>query len=244
MTEAEIFQFINGYAQVAKNAISAGFDGVEIHAANGYLIPQFIEAGSNTRTDFWGGSIKKRNRFGIAVTKAVVEAVGGERVGIRLSPYSTFQGMCLTDPLPQYGAFIEELKGFGLAYLSLIESRVSGIIDVEGNGSLEPLLKAWGKTSPVLLAGGFHGGNAVEAVVRARELGVEVGIMFGRLFTSNPDLAFRLQRGIALKAYNREDFYRVVEPRGYIDQAFSEEFLEWRGTAKGSVEAFRQVESV
>jgi NADPH2 dehydrogenase len=96
----------------------------------------------------------------------------------------------------------------------------------------------------VLLAGGFHGGNAAEAVVRAREMGVEVGIMFGRLFTSNPDLAFRLQMGIALKGYNREDFYRVMEPKGYIDQAFSKEFLEWRRGAKESVEAFKQVEFV
>jgi NADPH2 dehydrogenase len=185
-----------------------------------------LEAGSNARTDGWGGSIEKWNRFGVQVTKAVVDAVGAERVGVRLSPFSTFQGMGLTDPIPQYSAFLKSLKHFKLAYLSLLEPRVSGIDDVEGNGSLEPLLRLWGSTSPVLLAGGFNEKNAEDAVRAAAEFGVSASIMFGRLFTSNPDLAFRLQKGLPLAKYYRDDFYRVKSPVGYIDRAFTSEFLQ------------------
>jgi NADPH2 dehydrogenase len=98
MNESDISDFIRAYVQAARNAVfKAGFDGVEVHAANGYLIPQFIEEGSNQRTDSWGGSIENRSRFALEVTKSVVEAVGSDRVGVRMSPWSTFQGLYLTN---------------------------------------------------------------------------------------------------------------------------------------------------
>ena len=120
------------YAQAAKNAIEAGFDGVEIHGANGYLIDQFTQDTCNKRTVEWGGSVEKRARFGIEVVKAVVEAIGAERIGIRLSPYSESQGMKMEDPKIGFGYFLEELKKFKLAYLHLVVvSRLSDYGEVE-----------------------------------------------------------------------------------------------------------------
>ena len=101
LTEEEIHEYIGLYAQAAKNAIEAGFDGVEVHSANGYLIDQFLQDVSNDRTDAWGGSIEKRARFGLEVAKAVVEAVGAEKTGIRISPFSVFQGMKMKEPRPR-----------------------------------------------------------------------------------------------------------------------------------------------
>jgi NADPH2 dehydrogenase len=222
MSETDIMQFIRDYAQAARNAIfAAGFDGVEVHAANGYLIPQFLEEGSNQRSDDWGGSIENRSRFGLEVTKAVIGAVGADKVGIRMSPWSRFQGMCLTNPIPQYSHFIQNLKPLGLAYISLTESRVDGTDDAVATGSLDAFLGIWGATSPVLLAGGFNASNAEDAVRVAKTKGVEAAIMFGRLYTSNPDLPYRIRNGLALREYNRDDFYRAKSPVGYIDQPFS-----------------------
>jgi NADPH2 dehydrogenase len=225
MSEKEIAKFIRDYVQAARNAIfEAGFDGVEVHAGNGYLIPQFLEEGSNQRTDGLGGSIEKRSRFGLEVTKAVIEAVGADRVGIRLSPWSKFQGMRLTNPIPQYTHFIQSLKPLQLAYLSLTESRVDGTDDAEPSGSLNSFLDIWGKTSPVLRSGGYNAENAENAVKAAETRGIAAAIMFGRLFTSNPDLPHRIQHGVKLEPYNRDDFYRVKSPVGYIDQQFSVSF--------------------
>jgi NADPH2 dehydrogenase len=208
MSESDIMQFIRDYAQAARNAIfAAGFDGVEVHAANGYLIPQFLEEGSNQRSDDWGGSIENRSRFGLEVTKAV-GAVGADKVGVRMSPWSRFQGMWLTDPIPQYSHFIQNLKPLGLAYISLTESRVDGTDDAVATGSLDAFLGIWGATSPVLLAGGFNASKAGDAVRVAKTKSVEAAIMFGRLYTSNPDLPYRIRNGLALRGYNRDDFYR------------------------------------
>jgi NADPH2 dehydrogenase len=226
MDEDDIQRFIKAYVQAARNAIlEAGFDGVEVHAANGYLIPQYLEEGSNHRADHWGGSIENRSRFGLAVTKAVVDAVGSDRVGIRLSPWSKFQGMCLSNPIPQYSHFIRSLRPLQLAYLSLTESRVDGTDDAEATGSLDPFLDIWGSTGPVLLSGGFNASNAEHAVKAAEAKGVASAVMFGRLYTSNPDFPSRLQNGIALSPYNRDDFYRAMSPIGYVDQPFSKGFL-------------------
>jgi NADPH2 dehydrogenase len=228
MNEADISDFIQDYVQAARNAVfKAGFDGVEVHAANGYLIPQFIEEGSNQRTDSWGGSIENRSRFALEVTKAVVEAVGSDRVGIRISPWSTFQGMCLTNPIPQYSHLIRSLNPLHLAYLSLTESRVDGTDDAQASGSLDPFLAIWGPTSPVLLSGGFNASNAGDSVQSAADFGVDAAIMFGRLFTSNPDLPYRIQNGLTLSPYNKDTFYTVKSPVGYIDQPFSPEFLKY-----------------
>jgi len=151
--EEQIWGYIGDYAEIARNAIKAGFDGVEVHGANGFLIDQFTQDTCNKRTDDWGGSIEKRSRFGLEVAKAVVAAVGADRVGVRLSPFSTFQGMKMTHPIPQFSHLIEGLKGLNLAYLHMVESRISGDAEIESTELVDFALKIWGKISPVLLAG-------------------------------------------------------------------------------------------
>merc|ERR1711964_452507 len=148
LTEEEIKEYIELYAQAAKNSIEAGFDGVEIHGANGYLIDQFTQDNANNRTDAYGGSVEKRARFGIEVAKAVVEAVGADKTGIRLSPFSTFQGMKMKDPKPQFSYLAQELKKLKLAYIHVVESRISGNADVETTEKIDFLLDIWNNQSP------------------------------------------------------------------------------------------------
>lgn len=228
LEEEEIRGFVGDYAQAAKNAIEAGFDGVEIHGANGYLIDQFTQDVANKRTDAWGGSVEKRSKFGLEVAKAVVEAVGSEKVGIRLSPFSTFQGMKMADSIPQFSHLIEGLKELKLGYLHLVESRISGSANVEATEKIDPLMKIWGKTSPVLVAGGFQPDSAKRAV-EEEYTGQDVMIVFGRHFIANPDLPFRIEKGIELTKYNRDTFYNAGSPEGYVDYPFSK---EWEAQSK------------
>lgn len=222
MTVDEIKETIGAYAQAAKNAIEAGFDGVEIHAANGYLVDQFLQDNCNKRTDNYGGSIENRSRFALEVTQAVVQAVGADRTGIRLSPFSQFQGMRMEDPIPQFSDIIKKLNNLNLAYLHLIESRVSGIVEVEKDDSLEPLYPLY-TSSPLLIAGGFNADSArklVDEELKDRD----VVVVFGRYFISTPDLVFRLENGIDLTPYDRDSFYIPKSEKGYTDYPFSEEF--------------------
>ncbi|KAK8093358.1 FMN-linked oxidoreductase [Apiospora hydei] len=231
MTEQEIQDFVRDYAQAARNAVElAGFDGVEIHGANGYLIDQFTQDVSNQRTDAYGGSIENRSRFALEVAKAVVEApgVGPERVGIRLSPWSPFQGMKMADPVPQFTHLIQGLKELKLAYLHVVESRVGGNLDVADTKSAEKVefaVQAWDRTSPVFIAGGFTPESARE-VVDAEYQDHEVVVVFGRYFISTPDLPFRVQKGIELTPYDRDTFYNAMEEKGYTTYPFSQEFLQ------------------
>ncbi|MCJ1387252.1 Chanoclavine-I aldehyde reductase fgaOx3 [Xylographa bjoerkii] len=227
LTEPEIHAFIADYASAAKNAIEAGFDGVEIHAANGYLIDQFTQDTCNRRRDAWGGSVEKRARFGIAVAQAVVDAVGAERTGIRLSPFSAFQGMRMADPVPQFTYLVRELKKLRLSYLHVVESRISGNADVETTEKIDFLVDEWGGTSPVLLAGGFTPESARRAV--EEEYPGEVAVVFGRYFISNPDLPFRVLKGLGLEKYDRGTFYKAGSPDGYVDYPFSKEWEAERG---------------
>lgn len=223
LTEEEITEYVGLYAQAAKNAIRAGFDGVEIHSANGYLIDQFLQDKSNNRTDAWGGSVEKRAKFGLEVARAVVEAVGAERTGIRLSPYSPFQGMKMADPVPQFSYYAQELKKLKLAYLHLVESRVSAGFDIEGAERVDFLIDIWANQSPVLIAGGFKPDSAKKAVDEDYK-DKDILVVFGRYFISNPDLVFRLQEGIELTPYDRKKFYNAKQEEGYISWPFSKEF--------------------
>lgn len=224
LTEDEIQQYIQHYAQAASNAVKkAGFDGVEIHGANGYLIDQFTQDTANKRTDKWGGSVENRSRFGLEVTKAVVEAVGAERTGIRLSPWSSFQGMKMAEPIPQFTHLIAGLKDLKLAYLHLVESRIAGNADIEATEKNDPFIEQWGKTSPIFLAGGFTPDSSRQAV-DAQYKDKDVAIVFGRYWISTPDLVFRIENGIELTPYNRDLFYNAKEAKGYVDWPFSEAF--------------------
>jgi NADPH2 dehydrogenase len=220
LTEEQIKSTIGDYAQAAKNAISAGFDGVEIHGANGYLVDQFIQSNSNQRTDAYGGSIENRSRFAIEVTQAVVDAVGASKTAIRLSPWSTFQGMKMDDPIPQFTDVIEKLNKFNLAYLHIVESRIEGNADVEGSGSLDFAFNTW--KGPFLVAGGFQPESAKKLVEDRNDK--DIVVVFGRLFISTPDLPFRIKAGIPLTKYDRNLFYNAKSPIGYIDYKFSDEY--------------------
>ena len=223
MTEEEIWEFIGLYKQAALNAMAAGFDGVEVHCANGYLIDQFLQDVSNTRTDEWGGSVEKRARFGLEVVKAVIDAVGAERTAIRLSPFSTFMSMKMADPREQFSYYVGELKKLKLSYLHLIEPRIAGYLDVEASEKNDFLVELWGKTSPVFLAGGYNMESAYKAVDEEHKVS-DVAIVFGRWFTSNPDLVFRLKNRLELTQYDRSKLYNPKEEDGYTTWSFSEEF--------------------
>lgn len=224
MTEHDIWETTGDFAKAAENAVAAGFDGVEVHGANGYLIDQFLQDTCNKRTDDWGGSVEKRARFAIEVTKAVVEAIGAEKTAIRLSPFSDYQGMLMDDPFPTFEYVVEQLKPLNLAYLHLIEARITGNDDSEcgGDSNCGFLVKIWDNQSPVLLAGGFRPDLAQKAVDDTYK-DYDIGIVFGRYFISNPDLVFRMKEAIDLVKYDRTHFY-TLGSEGYIDYPFCPQF--------------------
>lgn len=226
MTEDEIQQTIKDYASAAANAIEAGFDGVEIHGANGYLPDQFLQTTCNRRTDVWGGSIENRSRFHLEVAKAVIQAVGEDRTAMRLSPYSDFCGMLMDDPEPTFEHLTTQLKALKLAYLHLIEARITGNDDSEcgGQKNVKWMVELWDNASPVLLAGGFLPDSAKEAADKTYK-DYDVVIVFGRYFVANPDLVFRVREGVPLVKYDRSVFYTPKEVKGYTDYPVSQQYL-------------------
>lgn len=226
MTESQIHDCITDFSHAAQNAIRAGFDGIELHGANGYLIDQFLQDTCNKRIDSWGGSVANRARFGIEVVRACAEAVGAEKVGFRVSPWSPFQGMRMEDPVPTFSYLTEQLKQLGLGYLHIIESRVNNNVDCESTESIEFLLDVWGTKNPVLLAGGYTPDNVWDAA-DSKYNKFNVVFVFGRYFLSNPDLVYRIRERKDLNAYNRSTFYArgETEEEGYTDYPFDGEFL-------------------
>lgn len=214
---AEIPGIVAAYAQAARLAMQAGFDGVEVHAANGYLLEQFLQSRSNRRTDAYGGSITNRARLTLDVTEAVAQVWGPDRVGIRLSPYGIANDSGEDEPLPLYTALIGALDAMGLAYLHLIEPRASGTgkadVDHQGVPSAARLFRpAW--RGVLIAAGNFRGDSAAHAITQ----GDADAIAFGRYFISNPDLPERLRSGAPLTPYNRATFYGGGTA-GYTDYA-------------------------
>ena len=212
---SEVEQIIEAFRQAAENAVTAGFDGVEIHGANGYLIEQFLQSHTNLRTDRYGGGIEHRALFLLEITKAAVGVWGGNRVGVRLSPYGVANGSGEADPMPLYTHVIKALDQLGLAYLHFIEPRSSGAGRAEVNHQNVPsamvLFRPFWR-SVLISAGGFSG-EAAEAAIAGRHADA---IAFGRIFISNPDLPRRLQYGFPLTPYNRSTFYGGEET-GYTD---------------------------
>ncbi|SDI00513.1 alkene reductase [Propionivibrio dicarboxylicus] len=210
MNETDIAQSIAEYAASARLALQAGFDGVELHAANGYLIDQFLNTASNQRTDRWGGSVENRIRFAVEVAKATVAAVGAERVGMRISPYGVFNAQvpdAAMDAL--YLRLIEELNALGLLYIHVVDHSAMGAPEVS------PVLKAKIRAAfsgKYILSGGYD-------VARANaDLDAYRGdlVAFGRPFISNPDLVAKLKSGQALVAPDFSTFYTPGE-KGYTD---------------------------
>lgn len=222
LTTDEIQARVRNYANAAKNAIAAGFDGVELHGAHGYLIDQFLSDITNNREDEYGGSVESRSRFAVEVVRAVAEAVGPERTGIRLSPWSNYSNMRMADPVPQFTDVIRKINQLGIAYVHLLESRMDGNVDGEGSESLSFAFKEF--DGPILVAGGFTP-ELAKQVVDQDFPEKDIVIMFGRYFISTPDLPFRIREGLKLSPYNRETFYTPKTKIGYIDYTLSQEFL-------------------
>jgi N-ethylmaleimide reductase len=210
MSEADIAQTIAEFANSAKLAIEAGFDGVELHGANGYLIDQFFNTATNQRTDRWGGSIENRIRFAVEVAKAAVAAIGAERIGMRISPYGAFNGTAPDAEMDaMYLRLVEELNKLGLVYIHIVDHSSMGAPEVS------PTLKANIRSAfkgRYILSGGY---DAARANV---DLDADRGdlVAFGRPFISNPDLVQKLRSGAALTPPDFNTFYTPGE-KGYTD---------------------------
>ncbi|KAI8379163.1 uncharacterized protein BYT42DRAFT_567784 [Radiomyces spectabilis] len=209
---------VRDFAQAAKNAVKAGFDGVEIHGANGYVIDQFINTSSNIRTDKYGGPIENRCRLCLDVVDAVAEAVGPERTAIRFSPWSDFQDMKDDTPYETWGYLCKEIQRRHpkLSYIHFIEARDDYAYHEPGTekNTIDPFREAW--KGPIVSSGGYttHPEKAFEVAAETGDL-----IAFGRSFIANPDLPERLKNGWPLQKYDRSTFYTQDEA-GYLDYPF------------------------
>jgi N-ethylmaleimide reductase len=207
----EIPAVIEQYRHAARNALAAGFDGVEIHAANGYLIEQFLRDSTNKRTDTYGGSRENRARLLLEVVEAVAGICGGERVGIRLSPMSPVNDIGPdSDPEATYSYAVARLDAFGLAYIHVIEGATQGPREVPGGFDFQVLRRFF--TGLYIANNGYDRRLALEA--RRRDLADLVA--FGRLYIANPDLVERLRIGARLNVPDRATFFGGG-PAGYTD---------------------------
>lgn len=198
----EIPEIVEQYRQAARKALAAGFDGVEIHAANGYLIEQFLRDSTNTRTDAYGGSRENRARLLLEVTEAVAGVCGGARVGIRLSPIAAVNGAGLdSDPERTYAYVVQQLNAFQLAYIHVIEGATQGPREVPGGFDLQILRRSF--NGFYMANNGYDLGLALE--VRRRNLADLIS--FGRLYIANPDLVERLRIGAPLNVPDRATFF-------------------------------------
>jgi N-ethylmaleimide reductase len=203
---SEVAGVIDEYVNASTNAITAGFDGIELHGANGYLIEQFLNPGTNKRTDAYGGSIEKRNRFAIETAAAVAKAIGADRTGIRLSPFSTFNDMMGDYPeIPeQYEALVTELGKQGIGYIHIVNYEKVG----------QPLLRAMKEAfgGHVIICGGLDKAKAENAF----DAGYADLAAFAKSFLANPDLPHRLKNGLPLNPFDVNTFYSA-DAKGYTD---------------------------
>ena len=215
MTQKDIEQAIAEYALAAKNAVAAGLDGVEVHGVNGYLINQFLDPGSNQRSDAYGGDAARRNRFALDVAAAVIAKIGADRVGIRLSPYGVFNDMSgdYDGIVDQYVALAAAAGGLGLAYLHLVDHSAMGAPKPEP-ATVQAICQAFRAAGggTVILSGGYDAERA-EADLQS---GAADLVAFGRPFIANPDLVRRLRENAPLNEPDPNTFYGGAET-GYTD---------------------------
>jgi N-ethylmaleimide reductase len=215
LESSEIPALIETFSKAAANAISAGFDGVEIQGANGHLIDQFLCDGSNRRTDAYGGSIARRARFLLEIVDSIIEVVGADHLGVRLSPYGRYGGISDSDPIALFSHVAGELSRRRIAYLHLIEASASeiGITDeLHANAPNNAALFRHAFSGPLISAGAYTPESGESAV----ENGRADAITFGRLFIANPDLVARVRQGASLNAPDRSTFYGGGA-QGYTD---------------------------
>lgn len=210
MNEADIKLAINEYANAAKLAIDSGFDGVELHGANGYLIDQFLNPKTNKRNDSYGGSIQKRLRFAIEVAKATADRIGADRVGFRVSPYGVFNGMQAYEGIEDaYALLAQRLSELELAYIHIVDHSSMGAPSV--TASVKSAIRSKFKGA-LILSGGY---DAIRAEKDLCEANAEL-VAFGRPFISNPHLVEKLKTGASLTPLNADLLYTPGDA-GYLD---------------------------
>ncbi|XP_073007647.1 putative 12-oxophytodienoate reductase 4 isoform X2 [Typha latifolia] len=211
----EIPQIVGDFRLAARNAIEAGFDGIEIHGAHGYLIEQFMKDGVNDRTDEYGGSLENRCRFALEVVQAIVDEIGADRVGIRLSPFADYKESYDSDPQALGLYMVQAMNKLKVLYCHVVEPRMA-IVDGRRQipHRLLPLRKAFNGT--FIAAGGYDREEGNKVVSE----GYTDLIAFGRLFLANPDLPKRFELNAPLNKYNRSTFYTPDPVVGYTDYPF------------------------
>ena len=211
----ELPRIVQDYRHAARNPIAAGFDGVEIHAANGYLIDQFLKTGANQRTDDYGGSIKNRARLLLEVTRAIVDEIGGGRTGIRLSPVTPANDIVDENPQPLFDYVVRELGKLGLAYVHVIEGATGGPRELPDRpfdyAELRNAYRAAGGKGAWMVNNGYDRALAEAALANGADI-----VAFGRPFISNPDLVERLKQNAPLNELNRDTLYGGGA-KGYTD---------------------------
>ena len=211
----ELPRIVQDYRHAARNAIAAGFDGVEIHAANGYLIDQFLKTGANQRTDDYGGSIKNRARLLLEVTRAIVDEIGGGRTGIRLSTVTPANDIVDENPQPLFDYVVRELGKLGLAYVHVIEGATGGPRELPDRpfdyAELRNAYRAAGGKGAWMVNNGYDRALAEAALANGADI-----VAFGRPFISNPDLVERLKQNAPLNELNRDTLYGGGA-KGYTD---------------------------
>lgn len=205
----ELPGIVDDFRQAAANAIAAGFDGVEIHGANGYLLEQFIKDGANQRTDAYGGSIENRARLLLEVVAAVSKEIGADRTGVRISPVSPASGISGSEPQPHYDYIAEQLAALGIVYLHVVEGATGGPRDA----APFDYAALRSKFTRTYLANNGYDLELANAQLRAGNVDL---VAFGRPFISNPDLVERLHTGAALAPLNPATLYGGGA-EGYID---------------------------
>lgn len=210
MTEADILQAKAEMVQAAKNAIAAGFDGVELHGANGYLIEQFLSPHTNRRTDGWGGSVEKRLRFVMEVARETAAAIGGDKLGIRLSPYGVNSGMVAYPEVEEtYLKLLAGLADIGLVYVHIADHAAMGAPPVPA-AFKQAMRKAWPRT--FFIGGSFDQASGQQSVSD----GLTDLVGMGRAFLANPDLVTRFKKGLPLNEADAGTFF-MPGPKGYTD---------------------------
>ena len=213
----ELPGIVNDYRLAAANAIAAGFDGVEVHAANGYLIDQFLRSGSNHRTDAYGGSVENRARLLVEVMTAIAKEIGGDRTGIRLSPVTPANDALDTHPQPLFNHVAQALGPLGLAYLHLIEGATGGARDhTQGDAPFDydALRSAYRQAGGT---GAWMVNNALDRALAEQSLATGADLVcFGKPFIANPDLTHRLRKNAPLNTPDRATFYGGGA-KGYTD---------------------------
>ena len=203
---AEIPGIVADYRRAARAAIEAGFDGVEVHAANGYLIDQFLKTGANHRTDAYGGSIENRARLLVEVVTAIAAEIGGGRTGIRLSPVTPANDVVDADPQPLFDHVVRQLAHLGLAYIHVIEGATGGPREIPDRPfdytALKAAYRAAGGQGAWMVNNAYDKALAEEALARGADI-----VAFGRPFIANPDLVDRLERNAPLNQVNRATLY-------------------------------------